>query len=255
MDPAAPAQQISEPESFIQDVAGEARPVLHDGLPGRPQGPHERRLLRRRVSPGRRASSSRSGSRCFEYAVNNYDDGLLFFYFSSSDLQSHMFWWDSDEKHPIRSAPEAKKYFGHVQRLYQKLDAVIGDLIDRYGSKATIIVMSDHGFANFGRQFNLNSWLRDWGYLGPPECTSIMQDVDWSQTIAYGLGINGLYLNLKGRERDGIVEPGEEREALLTELTERLEAVTDVERQAGHPRRLSLGPDLPGQRDRAWRPT
>ena len=78
-----------------------------------------------------------------------------------------------------------------------------------------IFVMSDHGFANFGRQFNLNSWLRDNGYLGPPECTSIMQDVDWSQTYAYGLGINGLYLNLKGRERDGIVEPGEQAEELL----------------------------------------
>ena len=97
----------------------------------------------------------------FDYAVNNYDDGLLFFYFSSSDLQSHIFWWDSDDKHPIRSDAEAKKYFGHVRRLYQKLDAVIGDLMDRYGGQATIIVMSDHGFANFGRQFNLNSWLRD----------------------------------------------------------------------------------------------
>ena len=53
--------------------------------------------------------------------------------------------------------------------------------MDRYGGQATIIVMSDHGFANFGRQFNLNSWLRDWGYLGPRECTSIMHDVDWSQ--------------------------------------------------------------------------
>ena len=99
--------------------------------------------------------------------------------------------------------------------------------MDRYGSRATLIVMSDHGFANFGRQFNLNSWLRGWGYLGPPECTSIMKDVDWSQTVAYGLGINGLYLNMKGRERDGIVEPGDQREALLTELIERLEAVTD----------------------------
>ena len=36
----------------------------------------------------------------FDYAIENYDDGLLFFYFSSSDLQSHMFWWDADEKHP-----------------------------------------------------------------------------------------------------------------------------------------------------------
>ena len=88
--------------------------------------------------------------------------------------------------------------------------------------------MSDHGFANFGRQFNLNSWLRSQGYLGPRECSSIMRDVDWSNTSAYGLGINGLYLNLKGRERDGIVEPGDQREALLTELKDRLEAVTDT---------------------------
>ncbi len=44
--------------------------------------------------------------------MQNYDDGLLFFYFSSSDLQSHMFWWNSDEKHPTRSGPEAKKYLG-----------------------------------------------------------------------------------------------------------------------------------------------
>ena len=101
--------------------------------------------------------------------------------------------------------------------------------MDRYGGRASLIVMSDHGFANFGRQFNVNSWLRDWGYLGPRECTSIMKDVDWSQTVAYGLGINGLYLNMKGRERDGIVEPGDQREALLAELIERLEAVTDAD--------------------------
>jgi predicted AlkP superfamily phosphohydrolase/phosphomutase len=87
--------------------------------------------------------------------------------------------------------------------------------------------MSDHGFANFGTQFNLNSWLRDLGYLGPPDCTSIMKDVDWSKTYAYGLGINGLYLNLKGRERDGIVEPGDEQEAYLTELATRLKEVMD----------------------------
>jgi predicted AlkP superfamily phosphohydrolase/phosphomutase len=168
----------------------------------------------------------------FEYAVENYDDGLLFFYFSSSDLQSHMFWWDSDEKHPIRLADEAKACFGHVKRLYQRLDRVVGDILDRYGSRATILVMSDHGFANFGKQFNLNTWLRANGYLGPAECTSLQRDVDWSQTLAYGLGINGLYLNMKGRERDGIVEPGDQREALLAELIERLEAYTDEDGQS-----------------------
>jgi predicted AlkP superfamily phosphohydrolase/phosphomutase len=163
----------------------------------------------------------------FDLAVDDYDDGLLFFYFSSSDLQSHMFWWDSDDEHPIRSGPEARKGHEHVRRLYKRLDLVVRDLLDRYGSLATIFVMSDHGFANFGRQFGLNAWLREWGYLQPPQCTSLMSDVDWSLTTAYGLGINGLYLNLKGRERDGIVEPGEEAEEKLAVLKERLEAVTD----------------------------
>ncbi len=112
-----------------------------------------------------------------EYAIDNYDDGLLFFYFSSSDLQSHMFWWNSDEQHPVRSAAEAQQYFNHIHRLYQRLDTVVGDIFDRYGAQATVIVMSDHGFANFGRQFNLNSWLRDFGYLNPRECTSVLQNV------------------------------------------------------------------------------
>ena len=163
-----------------------------------------------------------------DYALKNYDDGLFFFYFSSTDLQSHMFWWDSDEKHPIRSPADARDYFAHLQGIYQKLDSAVGDILKRYGDKATIIVMSDHGFANFKRQFNLNSWLRDNGYLGPPDSTAVLRDVDWSQTRAYGLGINGLYVNLRGRERDGIVQPGQEKEALVSELVAKLEAVRDT---------------------------
>jgi predicted AlkP superfamily phosphohydrolase/phosphomutase len=169
----------------------------------------------------------------FERAVDSYESGLLFFYFSSSDLQSHMFWWNAEEdaKHPSRTPEEADSRFGWVKQLYQRLDDVIGDINDRYGGKATIIVMSDHGFANFGRQFNLNSWLRDFGYLNPRECTNLLTDADWSRTRAYGMGINGLYLNLKGRERDGIVEPGEEQEKLTRQLIARLQAVRDFNGQ------------------------
>jgi predicted AlkP superfamily phosphohydrolase/phosphomutase len=226
MNPSAPAMKISEPESFVQDVASHIGPFATVGFQedynARKNGiftddeylKQASNVLEERLA-------------LFDYAINDYDDGLLFFYFSSSDLQSHMFWWDSDDKHPTRSEAEARKYFGHIHRLYQRLDKVIGDVQDRYGGRATIFVMSDHGFANFGRQFNLNTWLADRGYLGPPQCTSIMTDVDWSVTSAYGLGINGLYLNLKGRERDGIVEPGEKAEEKLTEIKEELEKVTD----------------------------
>jgi predicted AlkP superfamily phosphohydrolase/phosphomutase len=229
-DPSAPAVKMSEPASFIKDVSKQLGLFYTTGFQedysARKNGVFADDEFLRQASMVLEERLA-----LFDYAVDNYDDGLLFFYFSSSDLQSHMFWWNSDEKHPIRSAPEAQKYFGHIKRLYQRLDAVIGDIADRYGSRATIIVMSDHGFANFGRQFNLNTWLRDNSYLGPPDCKSIMQDIDWSRTAAYGLGINGLYLNLKGRERDGIIEPGEQQEALLTELADKLEAVVDVEGQ------------------------
>ena len=163
-----------------------------------------------------------------DYALQHYDDGLLFFYFSSTDMQSHMFWWDSDEKHPVRSAAQAKECFGHLKGIYRKLDSVVGDVLKRYRDQATVIVMSDHGFANFKRQFNLNSWLRANGYIFPADSSSVLRDVDWANTRAYGLGINGLYLNLKGREKHGIVEPGAEREQLLGELAAKLESLRDI---------------------------
>jgi predicted AlkP superfamily phosphohydrolase/phosphomutase len=108
------------------------------------------------------------------------------------------------------------------------MDAVVGDLLKRYGDGAHIMVMSDHGFSNFARQFNLNTWLRDNGYLGSPDSTSIMdRGFEWSKSRAFGLGINSLYLNLKGRERYGTVEPGPEREGLLEELARKLMAFRD----------------------------
>jgi predicted AlkP superfamily phosphohydrolase/phosphomutase len=226
IDPSKPAVAMSEPDSFLPNVAERLGLFGTLGF----QEDHKARSNGIFIDDEFRAQAEHvleERLALFDYAVDDYDDGLLFFYFSSSDLQSHMFWWDSDERHPVRSTNEAKKWHEHVRRLYKRLDQVIGDVMARYDARATIIVMSDHGFANFGRQFNLNSFLRYAGYLGPPECTSIMRDVDWSQSVAYGLGINGLYLNLKGRERDGIVEPGEQRESLLRELIGRLESITD----------------------------
>jgi predicted AlkP superfamily phosphohydrolase/phosphomutase len=226
LDPSAPATRMSEPDSFVKAVSKRLGPFYTTGFQedysARKNGVFDDDEFLRQAGMVLEERLA-----LFDYALDDYDDGLLFFYFSSSDLQSHMFWWNSDERHPTRSDDETKKYFGHVRHLYQRLDAVVGDVVDRYGSRASILVMSDHGFANFGRQFNLNSWLRDNRYLGPRDCASILRDADWSQTVAYGLGINGLYLNLKGRERDGIVEPGDRQEELLKKLAAELEAVTD----------------------------
>ncbi len=91
------------------------------------------------------------------------------------------------------------------------MDKLVGKVLPAVDDKTLLLICSDHGFAQFARQFHLNTWLRDNGYLvlkdgaEKKEETSIF-DVDWSQTVAYGIGFNGLYLNLKGREGEGIVD-------------------------------------------------
>ncbi|MHC4265731.1 MAG: alkaline phosphatase family protein [Planctomycetota bacterium] len=226
-DPSEPAIKITEPPKFIEGISADLGLFYTTGFQ------EDHKALSNKVFTDAEFAVQadyvlQERLNLLDYAMKNYDDGLLFFYFSSTDLQAHMFWWDSNDKHPTRSADEAKEYFMHLQGIYIKIDKVLGNLLARYGNEATIIVMSDHGFSNFKRQFNLNSWLRENGYLNPPDITSVLTDTDWSKTLAYGLGINGLYLNIKGREKYGIVEPGQEREELIKELITKLEAVRDV---------------------------
>ncbi len=231
IDPSDPAIRISEPDKFVKNISKKLGLFYTEGF----QEDHKA-LSNGIFTDGEFAVQAdyvlQERLNLLEYALENYDDGLLFFYFSSTDLQSHMFWWDSKQKHPTRSREQARYYFGQLQKLYQKMDDVLGQLLKRYGDKATIMVMSDHGFTNFRRQFNLNTWLRENGYIYPDDCESLLADVDWSRTRAYGLGLNGLYLNLAGRERDGIVGAGQEREALLDELVSKLEAIRDVDGKA-----------------------
>lgn len=232
VDPSDAAVPISEPAGFAADVAERAGLFYTTGF----KEDHKacaNGIFTEDEFIGQATMVLEERLALLEHAMRDYDDGLLFFYFSSSDLQSHILWWDEEEggAHPTRAPAEAARLNDHVRKLYERLDAVIGRIQDRYGSEATILVMSDHGFANFGRQFSLNSWLRDHGYLNPRECSSVLENADWSRTRAYGLGINGLYLNLKGRERDGIVEPGEEAERLMRQLAARLKAARDFSGQ------------------------
>jgi len=226
-DPSEPALRITEPPEFIEKISDKLGLFYTTGF----QEDHKALSTKIFVEDEFITQAGivlEERLNLLEYALENYDDGLLFFYFSSTDLQGHMLWWDSDDKHPVRSTAEAKRCFLHLQNIYRKMDDVLGRIVKRYGVQATIMVMSDHGFANFKRQFNLNTWLRNNGYIAPADASWILSDVDWSRTRAYGLGINGLYLNLSGRERDGIVQPGREREELIAELISKLQAVTDV---------------------------
>ena len=78
----------------------------------------------------------------------------------------------------------------------------------------------------------LNSWLVEQGYVALRDPSRqgqspLFLNVDWSRTTAYALGLQGLYVNLAGREEQGIVAPGAEYEALLDRLEADLLAMVD----------------------------
>lgn len=238
IDPTDPVMKISEPDNFAGKIAKELGPFYTVGFA------EEFKARKNKVF-----SDTEYAEQCemvlherlkmLDYALKHYDDGMLFFYFSSTDLQSHMFWWDTDAKNPVRSSFEAKKYHNHIKKLYQRMDKIMGSVLERYGDKAAILVLSDHGFSHFRRFFSINTWLRENGYIQPSHAAALNPNpdlvaktgnwsagVNWSQTKAYGIGVNGLYLNLEGRERFGIVD-AKEKEALMQELITKLEALKD----------------------------
>jgi predicted AlkP superfamily phosphohydrolase/phosphomutase len=169
--------------------------------------------------------------RAFDVEFPKFHEGLFFFYFSSLDLNAHMMWRLTDPQHPAYNAELAAQYGNSIEKFYEQIDQVLGEVMPKVDSETTLLVLSDHGFAPYRRSFNLNTWLLNNGYItrretGGNDSVEPFADVDWSRTRAYGLGLNGLYLNLRGREREGIVESGA-ADALLQEIRQRLLAARD----------------------------
>lgn len=228
------AAVISEPPKFVKEIGEAIGPFYTQGFAETFRARHFKDLDDEEYRKQADIVLNES-MRMLDYALERYVDGVLFFYFSSTDLQSHIFWWDSTHPHPFRTEAGAKKYHAVVEHVYERMDEALGKCMASLGDEAAYIVMSDHGFGNFRRQFGLNSWLRENGYLdsdGKPDL--FFGKTDWSKTRAYGLGINSLYLNLKGRERMGSVEPAD-RDALLDEITARLLAYEDPSDPDTHP--------------------
>jgi len=174
--------------------------------------------------------------RAFDHLLAQFREGLLFFYFSTVDQGSHMLWRYGDREHPNHVAEPRLEQA--IKAMYLKIDDVLGRAMARLDERTTLIVMSDHGFGSFRRQVNLNTWLADQGYIRfhgdvrPPD-GFLFAGVDWSRTTAYALGLNGLYVNLQGRESRGIVAAGVEYDALLDRLGRDLLALRDP--QGGAP--------------------
>jgi predicted AlkP superfamily phosphohydrolase/phosphomutase len=227
VDPRDPALPVSVPDDFSAEVAEAIGPYYTQGLPEDTQALRYN-VLTRDEFLDQAELIYQERLRLLDFALERYDHGFLFFYFGSTDQVGHMFWGALADRHPALTAEESAKYKGVMRDIYVKADKVVGDVMQRFPD-AVILCISDHGFANFARGFNLNTWLVQNGYavLDPRvKDRSTFACLDFKKTRAYGMGINGLYVNLAGRERDGIVQPVQ-RQALMDEICAKLQQVVD----------------------------
>ncbi len=169
--------------------------------------------------------------RLFDYELSRFDEGLFFFYFSSIDQNCHMLLRAMDPSHPLYNPAASEKVKLAVRDLYDKMDQALELALTKVDNHTTLFALSDHGFSKFTREFNLSTWLVENGFTVLKDPSRLGEGdfykyVDWSKTKAYALGINGLYLNLRDREKNGSLDP-DQADEVKREIQAKLPTVRD----------------------------
>ena len=139
--------------------------------------------------------------------------------FTETDRLHHFFWEFMERNDP--------KYGQLFLDYYKKIDAAIGKIAEDIDSDTTLILLSDHGFCTLQQEVYINHWLKEEGFLHfkttPPKALS---DIG-AGSKAYCLDPGRIYINLKGREPNGCVEPGNDYEQLRNMLISKLTGLKD----------------------------
>jgi len=232
IDPARPALPISTPVSYGEDLEKKFGPFFTKGLPADTSA-LDNDILDEGEFLQQDDFVLQESRAMLDYELGRFDSGLLFYYISSTDQRQHMFWRLLDDKHPAYDPVLARTFGGTIEATYREADAILDRALTKVDKETVVLVMSDHGFNPYYRSFNLNTWLRTNGYLKlqnefkEEELEWPFVGTNWAKTRAYGIGLNGLYINEKGREAEGIVAPGAEKDALVREIARKLEDYRD----------------------------
>jgi predicted AlkP superfamily phosphohydrolase/phosphomutase len=159
----------------------------------------------------------------------------------STDRVQHMMWRLIDPVHPMYDARLAARFGDSIQRVYERSDEFVGRVLEHVPPDTPVLIVSDHGFHSFRQSVNLNTWLVQRGYMtlqgqapGEKKLDDLFggggqfwENVDWSRTRAYAMGLGQIYLNLRGREARGIVAPGEEARRVADQVSADLMTMAD----------------------------
>jgi predicted AlkP superfamily phosphohydrolase/phosphomutase len=175
----------------------------------------------------------RERERMMQFELERFREGMFFCLFDTPDRLQHMFWRFREPEHPANRGAPATEWAQTIEEHYRACDAIVGRALELADQETLAIVLSDHGFNSFQRGVSLNTWLHEQGLLAlrdgaapGEEAGDFLRHVDWSRTKAYSLGLSGIYLNLKGREEQGLVSADEAPE-LKTALAEKLTGLVD----------------------------
>ena len=167
--------------------------------------------------------------------ARNWD--LLVGVIESTDRVQHMMYRLIDPKHPMYDAALAAKFGDAIRAVYRRADQFVGGVMERLEPGTTLMIVSDHGFHTWRKSVNLNTWLIQNGYMvlkGQQQQVrdkklddlfgggEYFENVDWTRTRAYAMGLGQIYFNVRGREGQGIISPGAEYLALADELASKL---------------------------------
>lgn len=230
IDPARPDLPISHPVTYSIYLAKLFGPYATLGLAEDTWALNEE-VLDDKAFLAQCYGNHEDRERMFFDALAKTPQGLCACVFDTTDRVQHMFWRYLEDGHPAAKDVPADSRPQVIQELYARMDDLIGRVMKKIDDETLLLVISDHGFKSFARCVNVNAWLHENGYLalkdGKTESGDWFEDVDWSRTRAYTMGLNGIYLNIKGREREGIVDAGAESTALKEELRTKLHGLVD----------------------------
>jgi predicted AlkP superfamily phosphohydrolase/phosphomutase len=164
-----------------------------------------------------------------KYLIKNKKWDLFFGVVNMSDRLHHMFWRYTDKKH--RKYEAGSKFENAIKEFYKFADKKLGELLEELDKDTTIIVLSDHGITRMHNRINLTDWLIQNRYMALKEPIKQKTEfnlsmVDWKKTKAFAIGAyeGQIFINLNGREPEGIVEK-QEYEKLIDEIAGKLKKI------------------------------
>ena len=233
-DPVAPLFSISEPATYARELSEQIGLFSTLGMAEDHNGLNNGRLDEVAfLAQCELVLEERE--RLMRLELDRFKEGFFFLLYDTPDRVQHMVWRFRDAQHPGYEPDLARDFSSLVEQHYARCDKLLTPVLDKIDEDTLFIVLSDHGFNTFRRAFDTNTWL--WqnqllalknGRKPAEEMREGLTEVDWSRTYAYATGLGGIYLNMRGREREGILEEGGEAERVRTAIQSGLPQAFDA---------------------------